>query len=641
MRNLSKLLLVAVVFVFTLSCESVASSDIITPSDDVALSEITFTSSISSRATDTQFESGDVISITSYLDDVVQDSNVSYTFDGSIFGATTSSISKSDTISYSYVALYPEQSLTDGYLSFSVNKDQRSTDSYTQSDLMSSVVTSTYSTQPKLLFDHLMSKVVLNISSDAQLLEAVIYASATVEYDASTNSATTKSGSSSSITMMEASANSGYTGSYEAIVAPQSIQDMEITIYTEDGELSVTCDDAIEMQSGYIYTIDVDIKEDVIEIVEVGFSGDINDWINGGSLDYTIESMAICTLASLSADSYPTEQDNWIITDSSATTEEFAGLSAAIVALADSGREISLAFPYLESIPDYAIFGEASYNSSFASDALVSISAPVAISVGVNAMSYCKSMSSIDLPSVKVLADYALYCNSSLASISLPELTSIGANALGLNSALTSFEVPATVSYIGGAAFNGCDLLTDFKINSDSYLYIDGVVFSADKQSVVSALSAVVSDIFENESVLEVQDFAFRFCNGLTELSLPNATYVGYYSFGNCSNLEMVSLSTIESLEKCAFWGCSLLESIYLPSITNLNTASLGACFSLKVVELATKDGVKLSSISDAFVYDTTESIALTLGSSNAEYVSDNTLSVGDYTVEFGSIDLR
>lgn len=134
--------------------------------------------------------------------------------------------------------------------------------------------------------------------------------------------------------------------------------------------------------------------------------------------DYTI-------LAGYSEDYYPTDTDNWVITDDEAVTSNFAGLNAAIEALSGSGREISLSFPNLDTIPNYAIFGKSSENAAILADVIVSVSADVATSVGERAFAYCSSMTYADFPSATTVKEGAFLSCTSLETVDLSSATII------------------------------------------------------------------------------------------------------------------------------------------------------------------------------------------------------------------------
>ena len=219
----------------------------------------------------------------------------------------------------------------------------------------------------------------------------------------------------------------------------------------------------------------------------------------------------------------------------------------------------------------------------------------------------CTSLSSIEIPSsVTSLGKYAFDGCTKLTSIDLPEtltfmgtytfrktgLTSIvipsGVNSFGTSAtecaassnvylfaeckSLTTVVLPANINdfKIGGYVFNNCDNLTTIKVGADG------------EENVL-------------DGVTLVGQFAFS-GSGITELSLPDVTEIGKYSFGKSKKLQSVSLPALtkhaeyafsestqltsvtlndelESLAKYMFNGCIALEQITLPSsLVFLNT---------------------------------------------------------------------
>ncbi len=407
-----------------------------------------------------------------------------------------------------------------------------------------------------------------------------------------------------------------------------------------DGSINLTLYFENEAGDSYMSTIDIaNASGSSVSFARATYntincSCDANDIVsNFGSV----------ALSELSADAIP-EFDTWVITDTTATATDFAGLSAAIEALNESGRQISLEFPNLEAIPAYAIFGEEAYSSTFGSDALVSVKADVATSVGNYAFRSCSSLESIDLPSATYVGNYAFNsCSSltsiniplatsvtgltfafctSLTSIDMPSVTSIGIMAFYYCNSLSSIDIPASVTVIGSGAFNCCEKLTTINMATTSYIYEDGVIYNSDKSMIVSALSAVVSGELYSDSATSIDSFAFWGCTALTSADLPLVTLVDYSAFGSCTSLT----------------------SIDLPLVTSINYSAFTYCISLTSVSLATGDGVQLSSIGSssisAFVDLTTTDIDLTIGSANSSLVSGSFLTVGDISHEFKSITI-
>lgn len=191
-----------------------------------------------------------------------------------------------------------------------------------------------------------------------------------------------------------------------------------------------------------------------------------------------------CTLSSLSATSYP-DSDKWVILDESVSSAtDFAGMSAAIAALASSGRQISLEFPLLQSFPACAISGTTASDSSCTSKVVVSISAAVAESIGSAAFYSCESLESVSFPSVTSVDAWAFHQCTALKTASFPSLTTIGGAAFYKCTALASLEL---------ATADGVDL-SGGSINQYAFNYSGVTTSSNIDLTVGSANSGCVAD---------------------------------------------------------------------------------------------------------------------------------------------------
>ncbi len=169
---------------------------------------------------------------------------------------------------------------------------------------------------------------------------------------------------------------------------------------------------------------------------------------NSGEIEYI--SGENIYLADLGEYNIP-DDDTWIILDASAETTDFEGFKDALVALADSGREISVEFPALESFPPYAIFGEETSYSEYDTSALVSLSADVATTVENSAFRICLSLASINLPMATSIGESA-FLYSAITSLDLPLVTTIGDSAFSCCLNLSEVYIPL-VERIGYQAF--------------------------------------------------------------------------------------------------------------------------------------------------------------------------------------------
>ena len=195
---------------------------------------------------------------------------------------------------------------------------------------------------------------------------------------------------------------------------------------------------------------------------------------------------------------------------------------------------------------------------------------------------------------------YAMAENANLYSLQIPDrVTQIGrlAFAYNLNMAevtfrettqldrisvhsfalcgLQSFTVPANVSTIAQGAFAGCDRLTHITFAKNSKLpSISAYMFNgcSELTEIVfqsgSALTSVQAHGLEGMARLqrvdfgdakltEIDNFAFRFCESLTEINVPEGVVnVGRFVFYGCKNLQEVILpSTLEHIGRFAFLG--------------------------------------------------------------------------------------
>ena len=148
------------------------------------------------------------------------------------------------------------------------------------------------------------------------------------------------------------------------------------------------------------------------------------------------------------------------------------------------------------------------------------------------------------------------------------------------NSGLYSFTVPASVSTIAQGAFAGCNRISSITFAANSKLEsISAYMFDGCRnlQTVTfqngSALTSIQAHGFEGMSGLttvnfgdakltNIDNFAFRFCDSLTTLALPETvTNIGRYAFYYCTNLTDLALPTsVERIGSFAFLGTNELN---------------------------------------------------------------------------------
>ncbi len=478
MKRLFKLptILLAVAAV-TVSCDDAAIEETLLSPFDNALS-ISFESEVSTRATDTAFESGDEISVTAYNSDgTTYASNVSYSYANSVFSGDSPIRYSSDDHTLSFRAVYPYVELpASNTVAFEVLYDQRSGSNYTLSDLMTSLASSTTSTTPRLTFNHLLTKVIINVTSEDIAMSdvtATIDVVTDVDYNVSTGGYIVGE-SSNTITMAESGADS-----YKAIIIPQDIaagatfgkitvSGVEFDIVFENGKL---------FAAGCEYEFDLSIREGKLTFV----SSTINDWDDG---DDSSEGSDTFALSEVSSTTYPTSSKLWIITDEEvSSSSDFTGLTSALYAYRwATGERPMLSFPNLKSLPEKALYNcdnfesisldVATYigtNAFYDCDYLTLIEAPLVETVDTYAFSYCSALTSIDLSAASTIGSYAFRYCTSLASLELPAAATIGTYALQGCTSLMTLSLPAATS-VGTYAFYNCTALTSLTLATNSEL---------------------------------------------------------------------------------------------------------------------------------------------------------------------------
>ncbi len=286
--KVSSVLTTAVALFFTWSCAKDLSDTSIDA--NTTPGAISFTESINSmatKATDTAFDTNDQISVSAYdSTGAVYASNVTYTFNGSIFTSSDPIMYGSDDAAQlSFRAIYPAVTLDaeNKTVNFTIESDQSTGDNYTMSDLMSSYVEPTSSETPELTFKHILTKMIFKISSsDVELTNVVAKASTStsIEYNIGTLFSSVTNDV-SNVTMVDNGSDS-----YKAIILPQSYAAGDVLgVVTVNGvDYEIILNNALTVSAGVQYTYELSIIDGTITFD--------NPSINGWTVDVSNEEPA-------------------------------------------------------------------------------------------------------------------------------------------------------------------------------------------------------------------------------------------------------------------------------------------------------------------------------------------------------------
>ena len=222
---------------------------------------------------------------------------------------------------------------------------------------------------------------------------------------------------------------------------------------------------------------------------------------------------------------------------------------------------------------------------------LTSINIPSSVtSIGNEAFSDCRSLTSINIPSsVTSIGKYAFSGCRSLASINIPSsVTSIGEYAFSGCRSLTSINIPSSVTSIGKYAFSGCSSLTAITVDESNPIYSseNNVLLSKKYKSLIRA--GVGLEKYDIPSwVTSIGNSAFKGCRSLASINIPSSvTSIGEYAFRGCSSLTSINIpSSVTSIGNEAFSDCRSLTSINIPSsVTSIGKYAFSGCSSLTAI---------------------------------------------------------
>ncbi len=224
--------------------------------------------------------------------------------------------------------------------------------------------------------------------------------------------------------------------------------------------------------------------------------------------------------------------------------------------------------------------------------------------IGYRAFALC-GFNSIEIPQkVETIGAYAFFKCANIKSVVIPDsVNSIGEYAFKGCSNLKAVKFPSTYYTIGEGVFDETQytgteddfvitedgVLTKYRGNDTAIVVPEGVtqigtVFSGNKD---------ITSIILPDSLMYIEENAFKGCSGLTEIKLPDSLeYISKNSFDGCSSLTAINLPDgLLSIPENAFKGCSSLVELAIPdTVVEIETNAFNGCCEIK--ELVIPDGV-------------------------------------------------
>ena len=207
---------------------------------------------------------------------------------------------------------------------------------------------------------------------------------------------------------------------------------------------------------------------------------------------------------------------------------------------------------------------------------LTSVSIPEGVTcIGNDTFSGCSSLTSITIPDSVINIGEDAFRRTGLTSVTIGEgVTRIGEGAFFGCTSLTSIMIPNSVSFIGTCAFNDCSNLLEMNVASGNGTYYskDNCIIETMEKTIAFGCNSSI--IPTDGSVTKIGEFAFSWCDGLTNIVIPNSiSYIDNFAFSNCRRLNSVIIQNgVESIGYLAFGYCENLQVITIPdSVTDIN----------------------------------------------------------------------
>lgn len=222
----------------------------------------------------------------------------------------------------------------------------------------------------------------------------------------------------------------------------------------------------------------------------------------------------------------------------------------------------------------------------------------------------CVLITSLDMPNVERIGDWAFYDCDKLATINIPNLKYIGYVAFGSCDKLTVVNLPNAIS-IGQGAFRMISGLTKVTLSSCLEVIGNNSFSSASKTACVFEIYAGTAgedfvinngynyiDLSTNNSIFSYYVVSKEvYITGLDETPTENIIIPSYINdmpvvkicndaFKNCEHITSLNVAYLREIGNNAFEGCVNLEKVNLSRIETVGNNAFLNCTSLNEVNI-------------------------------------------------------
>ena len=178
--------------------------------------------------------------------------------------------------------------------------------------------------------------------------------------------------------------------------------------------------------------------------------------------------------------------------------------------------------------------------------------------IGSSAFRSCYNLRNISFPKLQSMSENVFWQCSKLQSASFPLLKSLGSACFSYCSSLETAYMPL-LSIVPIYCFAGCVNLSSFDFTNLTSV-LDSGFCSCKKMSGILSTSKLTS----------IGSSAF-FSTALTEVNLPNTSYIGSNAFMACKQMSRLSLPNYTGIISFIY-GCNNLTTGWFPKCTGLKS---------------------------------------------------------------------
>ena len=256
------------------------------------------------------------------------------------------------------------------------------------------------------------------------------------------------------------------------------------------------------------------------------------------------------------------------ITVDSANTV-FASAASGAYLTNKSGDELLLVAPGVKGALDIADGNIKKISAGALSGNLniTSVNIPSVTQVGNYAFAYCEKLDVINLGQLEYIGDYAFYGTDIDVLPSFDKVDSIGDFAFAYTD-ITAVSIPDGMK-VGNSAFRECQYLETVAIGSN--VVIGDNAFRLDTDAI--KLKADGKDNFEISSYRNENDrlvYYYVYLSPIKSLTLGNNVEIGDYAFKGAAKLESVSFGEGTVIGNGAFYNAAMLKNVDMGGVISI-----------------------------------------------------------------------